>query len=165
MRGLGLPLTILRPNAFMELMTDKGFYPSLSTWRIMPKLMGEDRPVTWICVDDLGAIAAKVFGDPESHIGRELRLAADLRSIAECREIWRKATGRKPRMVPMPVWMFERFVGTDLTAMWRWLSHSDVPVDPADTYRLLPKASNVEQWVTRWIAAARGDRPGHPPLS
>lgn len=157
MRGLGLPLTILRPNAFMELMTDKGFYPSVSTWRIMPKLMGEDRPVTWISVDDLGAIAANVFGDPESYIGRELRLAADLRSIAECREIWREATGRMPRMVPMPVWMFERFVGTDLTTMWRWLSHSDVPVDPADTYRLLPTASNVEQWVTRRISALRGD--------
>lgn len=153
MRGLGLPLTILRPNAFMELMTDKAFYPSVSTWHVMPKLMGADRPVTWICVDDLGAIAAKVFGD-ESYVGKELKLASDLRSIAECRAIWHNATGRAPRRFPMPVWMFERFVGKDLTTMWRWLRHSDVPVDPADTYRLLPTASTVEQWLTRRQNAA-----------
>jgi uncharacterized protein YbjT (DUF2867 family) len=165
LRERGLPLTVLRPNAFMELMTDKAFYPSVSTWHVMPKLMGADRPVTWISVDDLGAIAARVFGDPESYVGKELRLASDLRSIAECREIWRKATGHAPRQFPMPIWMFERFVGPDLTTMWRWLRHSDVPVDPADTYRLLPTASTVEQWLTRRQAAERGDRRGHPTRS
>lgn len=149
LRQLELPATILRPNAFMELMSDKAFYPPVSTWHIMPKLMGEDRPVSWICVDDLGAIAAKVFGDPDTFIGEELQLASDLRSIAECREIWRNVTGRTPRRFPMPVWIFERFVGTDLTTMWRWLRHSDVPVDPAVTHRLLPTASSVEQWVVR----------------
>jgi uncharacterized protein YbjT (DUF2867 family) len=149
LRQLELPATILRPNAFMELMSDKAYYPPVSTWHVMPKLMGADRPVSWICVDDLGAIAAKVFADPDSFIGKELQLASDLRSIAECREIWRKITGRAPRRFPMPIWMFERFVGTDLTTMWRWLRHSDVPVDPAVTHRLLPTASSVEQWVVR----------------
>jgi uncharacterized protein YbjT (DUF2867 family) len=63
MRSLGLPLTVLRPMAFMELMTDKGFYPPVSTWSLMPKLMGPDRPVGWICVDDVGAIAARAFAE------------------------------------------------------------------------------------------------------
>ena len=42
---LGLPVTILRPMAFMELMTDKAYFPAASTWHVMPKLMGENRPV------------------------------------------------------------------------------------------------------------------------
>lgn len=148
-RRLGVPLTVLRPMAFMELMTDRGFYPPLSTWHVMPKLMGADRPVPWLCVDDLGAIAARAFADPDEFVGADLTLAADLRSIAECREIWRRATGRAPRGFPIPVWMFERFVGTDLTTMWRWLSTSDVAVDPAETRRLLPAAATVEEWVAR----------------
>jgi uncharacterized protein YbjT (DUF2867 family) len=49
MKALGIPLTILRPMAFMELMTDTGFYPAVSTWHLMPKLMGEARPVGWLC--------------------------------------------------------------------------------------------------------------------
>lgn len=148
-RRLGIPLTVLRPTAFMELMTDKAFYPAVSTWSVMPRLMGEDRPVSWLCVDDLGAIAARAFADPDGFAGRDLALAADLQSIGECRQTWRRVTGRDPRRVPMPVRAFERIVGTDLTTMWRWLRTSDVPVDPAATRRLLPTASTVEDWVGR----------------
>ena len=32
MHELGLPLTVLRPMAFMELMTDKEFFPPVSAW-------------------------------------------------------------------------------------------------------------------------------------
>ena len=148
-REQGIPLTVLRPTAFMELMTDRSFYPQLSTWRIMPRLMGEHRKVPGLCVDDLGAIAARAFADPGTFVGADLPLAADLRSLAECREIMRGVTGRAPRGLPMPVWMFERFVGKDLTTMWRWLRTSDVPVDPADTRRLLPHARTVEEWAAR----------------
>jgi uncharacterized protein YbjT (DUF2867 family) len=101
-RTLGLPLTVLRPMAFMELMTDKDFYPSVSTWSLMPKLMGQDRPVGWICADDLGAIAARAFAEPDRFIGAELSLAADVQSIAQCRQIWIELNGRAPRRFPMP---------------------------------------------------------------
>ena len=147
LRRLGVPLTVLRPMAFMELMTDRGYYPPVSTWKLMPKLMGDDRRVPWLCVDDLGAVVARAFADPVRFIGEDLALASDLRSIVECREIWRRVSGRAPRGFPMPVWMFDRFVGSDLTTMWRWLRTGDVPVDPTDTRRLLPGALTVEQWV------------------
>ena len=64
-RDRGLRLTVLRPMAFMELMTDKTFYPSIGVWYLMPKLMGSTRPVGWLCTDDLGAITARVFADPD----------------------------------------------------------------------------------------------------
>ena len=35
MQALGLPLTILRPMAFMELMTDQKFFPAIGTWHVM----------------------------------------------------------------------------------------------------------------------------------
>ena len=44
MRHLGLPFTILRGMAFMELMTDPSFFPAVGTWNIWPKLVGDDRP-------------------------------------------------------------------------------------------------------------------------
>ncbi|HZB50767.1 MAG TPA: NmrA family NAD(P)-binding protein, partial [Mycobacteriales bacterium] len=149
MQALGLPLTVLRPMAFMELMTDKAFFPPVSTWYLMPKLMGADRPVWWICVDDLGAIAARVFADPDRFIGADLRLAADIRSNAECRAIWREVTGRSPRSFPMPEWLFKRFVGTDPTTMWRWLSTAEIDVDPAQTREILPSASGVQEWLAQ----------------
>lgn len=51
MHALSLPLTILRPMAFMELMTEKKFFPAVGTWQVMPRLMGESRRLPWICVD------------------------------------------------------------------------------------------------------------------
>lgn len=154
MQSLGLPLTVLRPMAFMELMTDKAFYPPVSTWYLMPKLMGADRPVWWICLDDLAAITARVFADPDRFIGADLSVAADIRSIAECREIWRDVIGRPPRVLPVPVWMFERFVGNDLTTMWRWLRTAEIRVDPAQTRKVMPTASGVREWLARQEAPA-----------
>jgi uncharacterized protein YbjT (DUF2867 family) len=149
MRGLGLPLTVLRPMAFMELMTDREFFPPVSAWHLMPKLMGAHRPLPWICVDDLGAIARRAFADPDRFIGADLKLAAEIRSIAECREIWTEVVGRAPRRFPMPVWLFKRFVGNDLITMWRWLRTGQVDVDPLETHEILPTALTIRGWMVR----------------
>jgi uncharacterized protein YbjT (DUF2867 family) len=149
MRTLGLPLTVLRPVAFMELMTDKAFFPPVTVWHLMPKFMGPDLPIGWISVQDLGAVAARVFADPGRFIGADLRLAADVQSIATCRETWRSVTGRTPRRFPMPVWLFKRFVGGDLITMWTWLRTARVEFDVAPTRELLPTALTLRQWLTQ----------------
>ena len=147
MRGLGLPLTVLRPMAFMELMTDKGFYPSVSTWHVMPKLLGWDYPVPWVCVEDLAVIAVAAFTRPTEFIGRDVEVAADLRSLAECRSLWREATGRAPRGFPMPVPIFERFVGTDLPRMWRWLRTNRPAFDLQASREIHPGMRTVPDWI------------------
>lgn len=148
MEALGLPLTVLRPMAFMELMTDKDFYPPVAVWHLMPRFAGEDLPIGWICVDDVGAIAARAFADPGRFIGADIKLASDVQSIAACREIWRSTTGREARRFPMPVWLFKRFVGTDLITMWSWLRDARLEFDLGPTYQALPGARTVQQWLT-----------------
>jgi uncharacterized protein YbjT (DUF2867 family) len=152
LRGLGLPVTVLRPMAFMELMTDAGYFPAASTWHLMPKLMGGARPVGWLAVDDLGAIAAKVFARPEAYVGRDLRLASDVQSIDQCRQIYREVTGKRTPRFPLPVWLFERIVGTDLTTMWRWLRREEIDLDTGAARAVLPGALSVREWLTRALA-------------
>ena len=148
-RSRGLPLTVLRPMAFMELMTDKDLYPPVAAWHLMPKLVGENRPLPWLSAEDVGAIAARAFADPVSYLGRDLALAADIRTLFECRAIWRRVTGRKPRRFSMPVWLFEKVAGPDLIRMWRWLATHDVDVDQAETRKHHPTAATVEQFLRR----------------
>ena len=148
-RDLGLPLTVLRPMAFMELMTDKRYYPAVGAWHMMPKLMGGTRPVGWLCVDDVGAIAARMFADPGRWANTAHSLVADVASVDACREIWTEARGRRPRGFPMPVWLFERFVGTDLTTMWRWLRTAEFELSTEPTRAILPEALTVRDWLTR----------------
>jgi uncharacterized protein YbjT (DUF2867 family) len=147
LEGLGLPLTVLRPMAYMELMTDRTFYPPVAVWHVMPKLMGEDRPVPWLCLDDFGAAVARAFAEPDRFVGADLRLASDVRTIAQCRRLWRDVFGRGPRRFPMPVRLFEKFVGTDLTTMWRWLGTHPTDVDTAATAAVVPAGRTVREWL------------------
>ena len=149
MKTLGIPLTVLRPRAFMELMTDKTFYPAVSTWHLMPKLMGATRPLGWISTDDLGVVAAKAFAAPEQFIGQDIDLASDVKSIDECRAIYRDVTGKKPARFPVPMWLFHRFVGTDLTTMWQWLRTGEINFDTQPTLAIDPAALSVEAWLRK----------------
>lgn len=155
MHAQGLPVTILRPMAFMELMTASKFFPAASTWHVMPKVMGGDRPVGWIAVDDLAAVTVKAFTDPERFVGRDLALVADVLSVDEARQTWRAVMGKAPRRFPMPVRLFERFVGVDETTMWRWLRANEIDLDTRPTRNLHPTALTVEAWLRRQKASTR----------
>lgn len=151
MEALELPLTILRPTAFMELMTHKKFFPPVAAWQLMPKLMGPSRRLPWLCTEDLGVIGARAFADPHSFVGKDLTLASDVRSLDECRSTYREVMGRNPRHLPMPVWLFERFgfVGKDLTTMWRWLRTGEVDLDTSPTRAIHPDAQTVGGWLSK----------------
>jgi uncharacterized protein YbjT (DUF2867 family) len=166
LRRSGLPLTVLRPMALMELMTDPAFYPAASTWHVMPRLAGSGTPIPWIGAADIGAVAAIVFAHPERFIGQELRLASDVKSLDECAVLYRTVMGKAPPHFPMPVWLLERFAGADVTRMWRWLRTGSVHADPAQTHALLPQALGVEAWLRQYReqrearpAARHADRP------
>jgi uncharacterized protein YbjT (DUF2867 family) len=149
MQALGLPLTILRPTGFMELMTDKKFFPAMTTWQVMPALMGASRQIGWLGAGDLGIIAAKAFAQPDRFIGQEIRLASDRRSIDECRSLYRAIMGKNPPRLPIPAWLFERFgfIGKDLTAMWRWLGTAIIDFDTETTRAIHPDALSIEAWL------------------
>ena len=151
MKSLDLPLTIVRPMAFMELMTEKKFFPAVSTWNIMPRLMGSATKVGWLSVDDLGFIVAKVFSEPQQFVGKELQLASDVQSIDECRDLYSALRGKSPSRFPMPLWMYERygFIGKDTSIMWRWLQANPIDLDIGPTLSIHPQAVSVEEWLAR----------------
>src|ERR671933_2601278 len=146
-RSLSAPLTVLRPTAFMELMTEKRFYPAASVWHVMPKIMGENRPVGWLTVEDLAVIAERAFADPVTFVGADLSLAGDVLSVQQCRRIWREVMGRPPRRFSMPVWLFERIIGTDETTMWRWLRENDMRFDTEATRDIHAGARTLRDWL------------------
>ena len=147
MKDLGLPLTILRPVAFMELMSDPSYFPNASTWHIWPKLTGADYKIAWISVQDVGAIAATAFANPDKYIGKELSLVADVKSLNECREIYREVNGTYPSRFPMPMFLFEKFVGKDIPNMWRWLRKNPLTFDSSQTEEIHPEAMTVRSWL------------------
>ncbi|MGX9902035.1 hypothetical protein ACW0JT_23430 [Arthrobacter sp. SA17] len=47
----------------------------------------------------------------------------------------------------MPVRLFERIVGPDLTTMWRWLRAEEFDMSTEATLEILPEARTVRQWM------------------
>jgi uncharacterized protein YbjT (DUF2867 family) len=146
MMSLGLPLTILRPLAFMELMTDSSYYPN-AIWYIWPKITGGDIKIPWISVQDVGAIAAKAFAHPAEFIGKDFVLSADVQSLDEFRAIYKEARGKYPSRFPMPFFLFEKFAGKDIPRMWSWLRTHPVNLDTSQTWQIHPEAMTIRTWL------------------
>jgi hypothetical protein len=161
MHALSLPLTILRPMAFMELMTDQKFFPAISTWHVMPRVMGAARPVGWLCTDDLGVIVAQAFAAPQRFIGQDLSPLSDVQSIAQCRSLYHEVLRKNPPRFPMPVWLFARFgiIGQDLMTMWRWLRAAEFDLDTTATYAIHPNARTVHAWPAGGVSESCDRRP------
>lgn len=119
---LGLPVTVVRPGPFMELMTDKAFFPPLAAWGVMPKILGWDTPLPWTAVADIGVAIANVFENPDQWIGRDINLLSDVASMSECRQAFKTVTGKKPFGIGLPVALFNKMAGPEMVEMWRWLA-------------------------------------------
>jgi uncharacterized protein YbjT (DUF2867 family) len=154
MRSLGLPLTVVRPGPFMELLTDKQFLPPLGIWGAGARVMGWDTPSPWIAVRDLGVAIANIFEAPDRWIGCEISLFGDVKSLGECRAIFEQVDGEKPFRLPLPLWLFGRMAGEEMIHMWRWLveCHARRGVDDLwqtveASHDLCPDLLDVSGWL------------------
>jgi uncharacterized protein YbjT (DUF2867 family) len=154
MRSLDLPFTIVRPMPFMELMSQKEYYPAMAAWGAMPKVLGWDTPLPWVAVHDIGVAVANIFADSDRWIGREVLLCGDMCSLREARAAFQAVTGKKPRGVPLPMALFQRMAGEELVQMWHWLDR-DIAERGQDQYMTLldatrevcPEAHDVAGWL------------------
>ena len=159
MEALGIPFTTVRPVPFMELMTEKAFFPPVGIWGFSPKILGWDTPLPWVAVRDIGIANAHIFENPGDWIGREIILCGDVKTLGECRDIYAAVTGKKPFRVPLPVWLFRKMAGDELIVMWRWMLDwiADQGPQGLDAIReasraVCPDMLDVASWLKRRVA-------------
>lgn len=121
MRDLSIPFTVVRPGPFMELLTEKEFYPAVGPWGSEPKVLGWDTPIPWVAVRDIGLAVANIFEDPQIWLGREVTLFGDVKSLAECKSLFVTVDGKKPFGLPLPLWLVRKMAGDELILMWKWM--------------------------------------------
>jgi uncharacterized protein YbjT (DUF2867 family) len=152
--SIGVPATILRPAIFMEDLVDPKYAPPM-WWGSMRRTVGADKKLYWIAVDDVGAIVARIFADPDAYIGRAITVAGDYRSMAEAAEIFTRVTGKRPLAIPAPLWLIRRVVNADLVPMWGWLGRNPVVADLAPARKILPEIMDMERWLKGRTASPR----------
>lgn len=137
----GIPVTALHPGPFMELMVDRSFAPALSVWGVEPRIVGWDRPLPWVALDDIGRVAAGALVEPVPAAGATVELIGDVRSLRSCRDLL-AASGRRPRRAPLPTPLFRAMVGDEFLEMWRWIT-------TLDEIEVTPGLIDVPTWVAR----------------
>ena len=156
MRDLGIPFTILRPTPFMELMSEKEFYPAMATWGAEPKILGWGLPVPWVAVHDLGKAVANIFEDPEKWIGRDVAMCGDIKTLGESQAIFTAVHGKKPTRIPLPFWLFEKMAGDEFIQMWKWMDEwigqEGIPYLMSlmdQSHELVPEMLDMESWLRK----------------
>lgn len=163
MGSLGLPVTIVRPAPFMELLREKAFFPPLGAWGTMVQIVGWDAPIPWVCVSDIGQAIANALSDPDAWIGQDLELVADVQSMRSAREIFKRITGKKPFRVPLSPRIFSRLAGDELVVMWKWLDQYLSDTGPDRLYALVeesrqlcPTMHSLESWLRTAVNGSDG---------
>ncbi|MFN2235783.1 MAG: NmrA/HSCARG family protein [Anaerolineales bacterium] len=156
MRELRLPFTIIRPTPFMELMTEKEFYPAMATWGVEPKIVGWDLPIPWVSVYDLGQAVANAFDDPEKWIGKDVPMCGDIKTLGENQAIFTAIDGRKPSRIPLPIRLFEKMAGDEFVAMWKWMDEwigqegtPGLQQIMEQSHEMVPEMLDMESWLRK----------------
>jgi uncharacterized protein YbjT (DUF2867 family) len=119
MRELDLRYTILRPVFFMQ------------NWEMMRGMvlggtlaqpLDPDKPFQQVAVEDIGALAAIAFENPDRWIGREVDLAGDEPTMPEIAETLGRVIGREVSYYQVPWDQFEEQMGKEFTAQYRWFN-------------------------------------------
>lgn len=161
---LGLPVTVVRPGPFMELMTDKAFFPPLAAWGVMPKIVGWETPLPWTAVADIGATIANVFENPGRWIGRDIDLISDVASMRQCQQAFKAITGKKPFGLGLPVGVFNKMAGPEMVEMWRWLADylaaNDINAAKGEMLAASREACPQLHSVADWLKLSRNGQGG-----
>ena len=129
LRGIGLPLTIVRPVYFFENFGGWSLQPSNDGYSMaMP--LSPDRTLQGIASDDIGAFVAMAFTDPATWIGREFELASDERTLPAYAEAIAADIGARVDYVQVP-WEALREQSEDLYRMFGFFEREGYAADIA----------------------------------
>ncbi|MQY18487.1 NmrA family NAD(P)-binding protein [Nocardia macrotermitis] len=98
----GMRYTLLRPVRFMENYLAQGFPMDGVRDGVHRHLFPADLPVQMIAVDDIAAVAAIAFADPDRLHGRTLELAGDQRTMRAAAATITEVTGIPVRYEEIP---------------------------------------------------------------
>lgn len=113
-----------------------------------------DTPLAAISVDDVGKLIAPMFEQPETYIGRVVKLAGDELPASQYAEIMSRATGKTIRYGHIPRETFAAFGfpgAEDLADMFEYYRvHIPSRADDVKTGRAVaPDLQSFETWMTR----------------
>ncbi len=140
--ALGLPATILRPVTFAENFASPYFGVQTGA---LTFFLDPDVPTQVVAVDDIGAFAALVFGNPNEYIGQAFEFAGDSLSYSQIAAAIGRALGRQITYAQYPseVVQGQPWLAAALAFSKRDRWRADIPA----LRRRLPSLQSFDEWL------------------
>ena len=154
MQSLQIPFTVIRPAPFMELLTEKEFFPQLSAWGAMTKIIDWETKLPWVSVHDIGFSIANIFENPNKWIGKEIDIVGDVKSMHDCKTIFTKVDGKPPFRIALPLWLYQKMAKVELIKMWQWINEFSISKGEQNLWKFVesnktinPSPIDMEAWL------------------
>jgi uncharacterized protein YbjT (DUF2867 family) len=147
LKGLDLPLTIVRPAYFMENLVTLAMQRTDKGLTIPVPLQGTTR-LQMVAVDDVAAIVAIAFAQPEKYVGKALDIAGDEVTFPEAAGALSTALGESVQYVQIP-WQAMRDQNEDVYLMYDWFERKGFGIDIGDVRKMHPELLDFRAWATR----------------
>jgi uncharacterized protein YbjT (DUF2867 family) len=148
-KALGLPYTILRPVFFMD---NANFQrAAISNGMYVGMGLPPDKTIQMIGADDIGGIAAVVFANPQTYLGKTLEIAGDQVTESQFVAVLGRVVGRPVRLVP-PQMPAGQEPSPEQLAGFRFFSGKAYDADIAAVRRMYPSLRDLEHYLrdTGW---------------
>ena len=145
-RHLDLPATILRPVFFMDNWATPGVKQMIDAGTLMMPLSPDTR-VQQIAVDDIGALAAMAFDDPQTWQGRDVDIAGDEPTMQETTEILSRVLARQVQYQQIAWDDFAQAMGPEYEVMFRWFEDVGYEADIASLRQAYPGLRTLEGFL------------------
>lgn len=141
---VGLPATILRPAAFMEMFDGLAFRTTMLS--MMKTYLADDQTMQMVSVRDVGWFAAEAFDHPDSYIGCAIEIAGDSITRAQAIAALRRA-GKGP-IVAFTIPKFLRGkLPEDFRLMFEWIAREGFRGDLPGLRRTHPGLLTLPRWT------------------
>jgi len=157
-RSLGLPATMIRPAAFMEMYYIDQVELGILKGKLADPIRG-DKPYQTIATDDIGAFVALAFENPEEFIGKKLEIAGSELTNLEAAKVFSGVLGKPVKFQKLPLPLVRLILGKEFFLMFRWFNEAGFQADiPALRIRY-PQVHlhTLEEWLREegWHKRAR----------
>ncbi len=144
---IGLPRTFLGTVTFV----DNILVPELGgawTFPFISGILSSETPYHVLAVDDIGGVAAAVFGQPDHFIGRKINVAGDALSVPEMKSVYREVSGKRPKRLRFPVWLC-RLINGEFVAQLEWQREGGWTFGTEEARAFYPGMTSFKDFVAK----------------
>jgi uncharacterized protein YbjT (DUF2867 family) len=147
-RSSGLPATMIRPVAFMEMYYVDQVEIGILKGKLADPIRG-DKPYQTIATDDIGAFVALAFDRPTEVIGKELEIAGSELTNLEAAKVFSRVLGKPVKFQKLPLPLVRLILGKEFYAMFRWFNEAGFKADIPGLRRAYPEIHlhTLEEWL------------------